>query len=329
VGEAGGCDLAEGVRLLVFASCPVTRASHSALLLDVSNSNLRVTALTTSLAAQRYIISSSFGFGSVSIGSFVMHCFISWNAFSASAVHWKSLFFIQFFKVLKKGSERPCPPVAGLGEALSDSLSCYSLPWLDHEDYKSFFLLGVFPFLAAFECSPLLLPCFSTLIRRLIKSGLVMPCMNPDTLMHSGAPLMYMLSALKRVMNASMGSPSFCLMWFLSSFRLWFGSSAELACLSSFACLCRNATLGPSRKCTSFFLSPGHVKKFMSLAPSLVNTVVLAGPLCWVELDSSCLSLEKMLGLRPRQVLLDMVYGLGLHLFLVLLFLSHGSDLEC
>ncbi|GJS90490.1 hypothetical protein Tco_0773126 [Tanacetum coccineum] len=87
---------------------------------------------------------------------------------------------------------------------------------------------------------------------------------------------------------------------FLASFLLWFGSSAELACLLSLACLCRDATLGLSREWL----------------------------LWWVELDSSCLSLEKTLGLRPGRVLLDMVSGLGLRLFLVLLFLSHDSDSE-
>nr|GEZ14426.1 hypothetical protein [Tanacetum cinerariifolium] len=37
---------------------------------------------------------------------------------------------------------------------------------------------------------------------RLIKSALVMACMNSDTLMHSGTPLTHMLSALKRSMKA-------------------------------------------------------------------------------------------------------------------------------
>ncbi|GJW51164.1 hypothetical protein Tco_0092515 [Tanacetum coccineum] len=84
----------------------------------------------------------------------------------------------------------------------------------------------------------------------------------------------------------------------------------------------------PNRECMPFFLSPNHVKMFLSLAPSLVNTMVLIGLLWRVELDSSFLSLEKTLGLRPGRVFLDVVYGLGLRLFLVLLFLSHDSDSE-
>nr|GEW65652.1 hypothetical protein [Tanacetum cinerariifolium] len=50
---------------------------------------------------------------------------------------------------------------------------------------------------------------------RLIKSALVMPHMNPDILMHSGAPLTCMISALKSFMNAFADSPSFCLMWWI------------------------------------------------------------------------------------------------------------------
>nr|GEU35725.1 transposase (putative), gypsy type [Tanacetum cinerariifolium] len=56
------------------------------------------------VAAQRYIISSSFGLDAVSIGSFAMHYFIYRNAFFASVVRWKSLYFKHFFIVLKKGS---------------------------------------------------------------------------------------------------------------------------------------------------------------------------------------------------------------------------------
>nr|GEZ36127.1 reverse transcriptase domain-containing protein [Tanacetum cinerariifolium] len=49
----------------------------------------------------------------------------------------------------------------------------------------------------------------------LIKSGLVMPCMNPDTLMHFEAPLTCMLTALKHSMKASVDSPSIYLMWLM------------------------------------------------------------------------------------------------------------------
>ncbi|GJY29063.1 putative reverse transcriptase domain-containing protein [Tanacetum coccineum] len=45
---------------------------------------------------------------------------------------------------------------------------------------------------------------------RLIRSGLVMPCINPDTSMHFGTPLTCMLLALKRFMNAFVESPSLC-----------------------------------------------------------------------------------------------------------------------
>ncbi|GKC19899.1 hypothetical protein Tco_1022049 [Tanacetum coccineum] len=43
----------------------------------------------------------------------------------------------------------------------------------------------------------------------LIKSGLVMPCMNPEILMHFETPLSCMLSALNRSMKASIDFPSF------------------------------------------------------------------------------------------------------------------------
>ncbi|GKD08245.1 hypothetical protein Tco_1187930 [Tanacetum coccineum] len=47
----------------------------------------------------------------------------------------------------------------------------------------------------------------------LINSRLVMPCMNLDILMHSGASFTCMLSALKPSMKAFVDYPSFCLMW--------------------------------------------------------------------------------------------------------------------
>nr|GEY21517.1 hypothetical protein [Tanacetum cinerariifolium] len=49
-----------------------------------------------------------------------------------------------------------------------------------------------------------------------------------------------------------------------------------------------------------FFLSPSRVRTILSLSPSLVNTVVLTWLLCRVDLDSSCLSLEKTFRLRER-----------------------------
>ncbi|GKD67648.1 hypothetical protein Tco_1321738 [Tanacetum coccineum] len=61
--------------------------------------------------------------------------------------------------------------------------------------------------LSIFEIWPFVKTC------RLIKSGLVMPCMNPDTLIHSGALFTYMLLALKRSMKALVDSPSLFLMW--------------------------------------------------------------------------------------------------------------------
>ncbi|GJX50750.1 hypothetical protein Tco_0277595 [Tanacetum coccineum] len=118
---------------------------------------------------------------------------------------------------------------------------------------------------------------------------------------------------------------------FLASFLLWFGSSADLPVLArllSLACLCHDGASGPRRECMSFLLSPSRVKTFLSLPPSLVNIVALTGLLWPANLDSSCLSLEKTIGLGEGWVLLDMVLGLGFRLFLVLLFLSHDSDSE-
>ncbi|GJX81216.1 hypothetical protein Tco_0329365 [Tanacetum coccineum] len=51
----------------------------------------------------------------------------------------------------------------------------------------------------------------------LIRSGLVIPCMNPYILMHSGAPLTCILSALNLSMKASVDSPSLCLIWWIST----------------------------------------------------------------------------------------------------------------
>ncbi|GJT33616.1 hypothetical protein Tco_0924035 [Tanacetum coccineum] len=56
----------------------------------------------------------------------------------------------------------------------------------------------------------------------LIKSGLVIPCMNPDILMHFGAPLTCMLSALNLFMKTSVGSPSLCLiLWISTGSFMW------------------------------------------------------------------------------------------------------------
>nr|GEU39518.1 hypothetical protein [Tanacetum cinerariifolium] len=63
------------------------------------------TAPMASFAAARYIINSSFSFGTVNIGSSAINCFIPLHAISASAVHWKSLFFMHFFNVLKNGKD--------------------------------------------------------------------------------------------------------------------------------------------------------------------------------------------------------------------------------
>nr|GEW99231.1 hypothetical protein [Tanacetum cinerariifolium] len=48
--------------------------------------------------------------------------------------------------------------------------------------------------------------------RRLISSGFVIPCMNPNILMHSGAPLTCLLSALNLYTKSSVDSSSLCLM---------------------------------------------------------------------------------------------------------------------
>ncbi|GJT42591.1 hypothetical protein Tco_0951306 [Tanacetum coccineum] len=53
-----------------------------------------------------YMISSSFSFGAISIGSSAMSFFICLKATSASRVHWKSSFFVHFFTGLRKASQR-------------------------------------------------------------------------------------------------------------------------------------------------------------------------------------------------------------------------------
>ncbi|GJS76874.1 hypothetical protein Tco_0726755 [Tanacetum coccineum] len=59
----------------------------------------------TSHAAAMYTINSSLSIGAVSVGSYAISFFICLNVTSASAVHWKSLFFVHFFKVLKNDSD--------------------------------------------------------------------------------------------------------------------------------------------------------------------------------------------------------------------------------
>nr|GEW70485.1 hypothetical protein [Tanacetum cinerariifolium] len=104
-----------------------------------------------------------------------------------------------------------------------------------------------------------------------------------------------------------------------------FGVSLKLALLLPLTCLCRGATSGPSRECMLLFLSPNRVKTFLSLGPSLVNTVALTGLLRRVVLPHSRLSLEDALAVCEGGVPLDAVIGLCL-LFFGLLFLSHDSD---
>ncbi|GKF35565.1 hypothetical protein Tco_0112323 [Tanacetum coccineum] len=84
---------------------------------------------------------------------------------------------------------------------------------------------------------------------------------------------------------------------------------------------------GLSRECTLFLLSQNRVKTFLSLRPSLVNTVAFTELLRRVGFSPSCLSLEKALAFCEGRVPLDAMTGLGL-LFLGLLFLSHDSDSE-
>ncbi|GKA22781.1 hypothetical protein Tco_0708743 [Tanacetum coccineum] len=49
--------------------------------------------------------------------------------------------------------------------------------------------------------------------RRLINSGMVIPCINPEIFMHSGAPFTFLQSSLYLCINSSVDSISFCLMW--------------------------------------------------------------------------------------------------------------------
>nr|GEZ00080.1 hypothetical protein [Tanacetum cinerariifolium] len=82
-----------------------------------------------------------------------------------------------------------------------------------------------------------------------------------------------------------------------------------LALLLSLVCLRRDETSDPSLECTSFFLPPNRVETFMSLWPSLINTVVLTGLLWRVGLVPSRISPEKRLVLRERCVSLDAANG--------------------
>ncbi|GKD31100.1 hypothetical protein Tco_1241878, partial [Tanacetum coccineum] len=115
-------------------------------------------------------------------------------------------------------------------EALIDSLPCYSLPRCDScRDLTAssicFLIWMHSSVLVAILAGPSFLiglprrKAIVTLIisstdlgmlsfSLLIKSGLVMPCMNPDIRMHSGASLTCILFALNHSMKASVHSPS-------------------------------------------------------------------------------------------------------------------------
>ncbi|GKB14246.1 hypothetical protein Tco_0848169 [Tanacetum coccineum] len=196
----------------------------------------------------------------------------------------------------------------------------------------------------------------------LIQSGLVILCMNPDILMHSGAPLTCMLSALNLSMKASVGSPMPSYVFTLTGMRVLFGTSKFrilavngsvsshshgwesslvrvyglrlarfsadlLVLLLLFTYLCRGATLGLSHECMLLLLSPNCLKTFLSSGSSLVNTMALTGLLRRVSLSLLCLSLENTLAVCEGRVPLEAVTGLCL-LFLGLFFLSHDSDSE-
>ncbi|GKB04128.1 hypothetical protein Tco_0832271 [Tanacetum coccineum] len=114
----------------------------------------------------------------------------------------------------------------------------------------------------------------------------------------------------------------------LASVLLWLRVFADLLVLIFlFACPCRDALSDSNCECTSLFLSLNRLKMFLSLGPSLVNTVVLTGLLRRVGLSLFCLSLENTLAVCEGRVPLDAVTGLCL-LFLGLFFLSHDSDSE-
>ncbi|GKB91099.1 hypothetical protein Tco_0963371 [Tanacetum coccineum] len=114
----------------------------------------------------------------------------------------------------------------------------------------------------------------------------------------------------------------------LTSFLLWLGVSADLpVLLYLLVSPCRGAFSGPGRECMSLFLSPNRAKTFLSLRPSLLNTVALTGLLWRVGLSLSRLSLENALADYEGRVPLDAMTGLC-PLFLGLLFLSHDFDSE-
>nr|GEW23484.1 hypothetical protein [Tanacetum cinerariifolium] len=79
-----------------------------------------------------------------------------------------------------------------------------------------------------------------------------------------------------------------------------------LTLLLSLASLRHSATFGPRRECMYFFLSPRLLKTFLSLSPSLVNTVVLTGLLRHVGLDLVVVFFTD----SPKLIREEEVYGL-------------------
>nr|GFB76332.1 hypothetical protein [Tanacetum cinerariifolium] len=53
--------------------------------------------------------------------------------------------------------------------------------------------------------------------KRLISSGFVIPCMNPEILMTFGTPFTSLLSILNLRTKSSVDSPSLCLIWWIST----------------------------------------------------------------------------------------------------------------
>nr|GEW45145.1 hypothetical protein [Tanacetum cinerariifolium] len=114
-------------------------------------------------------------------------------------------------------------------------------------------------------------------ISLLIKSGLVMPCINPEILMHSGSLLTCMLSALKCSMQASIDSLSLCLIWWIST-----GSLMYFFCCGKFL---RNAF------CRISLLSIDSGSSVPSYVLTFVGMRVLFGTLkLWIRVVNGSVS---------------------------------------
>nr|GEU39483.1 hypothetical protein [Tanacetum cinerariifolium] len=211
--------------------------------------------LTASLAAQRYIIGSSLGFCAVTIGGNPSRIFKRCSAMNLG------------MPVMSVGFQSNTSKLSlniG-GGALNFTISMARISFGIFIRATSPRLKAVVVFIMSFM-------------------DLGMSCMNQEILMHSGAPLTCMLSALNHSMTA-FGDRFLlfeCVVCGLPVSRVPLSFDFSLVLIKRCG-----VALGPRRECTSLRRSPSRVKTFLSLSPSLVNTVALSGLLGRVSLDSS------------------------------------------